>query len=74
MKSETIQSVTTEIARLEGEEKRLALMIRFPPPGCRSIAVWRQVQNDRLAALRHSLGARREKLSRLTSQGILPLT
>ena len=67
------QTIAANIGRVENQEKRLALMIQFPPSGCRDVAVWRQVQKDKLSLLRRSLGEQREMLARLTSQSNLPL-
>ena len=73
MKSESVGTIVARIADMEGQEKRLALMIRFPPPGCRSVTVWRQVHSERLESLRQSLSEQRELLRWKTSQSMLPM-
>jgi hypothetical protein len=73
MKKETVGTITARIALLEVKEKRVALLIQFPPPGCRNVALWRQVQTDALASLRCSLRAQRELLANMTGQLELPL-
>lgn len=73
MKQETVGTVTARIALLEVKEKRLALLIQFPPPGCRNVALWRQVESDTLCCLRQLLRAQREELARMTGQMQLDL-
>ncbi len=69
MKAEPVEVIAARIARLEVEELRIPLLIKFPPPGCRNVAGWRQMQTEKLASLRQMLGAQRELLDR---QGKLP--
>jgi len=73
MKAETVRAVTGRIAQMEAQEKRLALLIQFPPPGCRNVAVWRQMQGNTLLSLRQLLAAQRESLALLSGQLVLPL-
>ena len=68
MKKETAGAILSRIKLGELQVKRLALLIRFPPPGCRSAEVWRQVQSDALCSLRARLVEDRRELARLTSQ------
>jgi hypothetical protein len=74
MKNESATAIQSRIKLSEGQEKRLALMIQFPPPGCRSVAVWRQVQFDALCVLRGRLVEDRKELARLTGQLELDLS
>jgi hypothetical protein len=73
MKKETVGSLTARIAQLAVQEKRLELLIQFPPPGCRNVALWRQVETDALTSLRGSVREYRERLANMTGQLELPL-
>ena len=73
MKRETVSAVTARIASLEVQEQRLMLLIQFPPPGCRKVSLWREVQTEALGALRRSLNAQRGLLAQMTAQSELPL-
>jgi len=73
MKRDTVRTVTARIASLEVQEQRLMLLVQFPPPGCRNVVLWRQVQSDTLASVRCSLGVQRELLARMSGQLELPL-
>jgi hypothetical protein len=64
MNSEPVENIAARIARLEVEELRIPLLIQFPPPGCRNIESWRQMQTEKLASLRQMLGAQRELLDK----------
>jgi hypothetical protein len=68
MKRETVRTVTARIALLEIQEQRLMLLIQFPPPGCRNVALWRQIESNTLCSLRQSLRAQRELLASITGQ------
>ena len=68
MMKETVGTVTARIALLEVKEKRLALLIQFPPPSCRNVALWRRVEADMLCSLRQLLSAQREELARMKGQ------
>ena len=73
MKRETAVAVRSRINLGEAQEARLALMIRFPPPGCHSVEVWSKVLTDALRTLRGRLGEDRRELARLTRQSELEL-
>jgi hypothetical protein len=62
---QSIEIVAARIAELEVQETRLVLTVQFPPPGCRSVEVWRRVQSQSLIDLRQSLNAQRENLAHL---------
>ena len=68
MKKETAGTVAARITLLEAQEARLAMTIQFPPPSCRNVHVWRQVQLDRRVEVRRLLGEQREIMGRLSIQ------
>lgn len=73
MKSVSIRTIRGRIVLLEAQEARLALLILFPPPGCRNATVWREMQGNTLHSVRKSLTVEREVLAMLSSQLVLPL-
>lgn len=67
IKKETEAAILSRIKLSEGQEKRLVLMIQFPPSGCRSAGVWREAKTAELEVLRQRLAEDRQKLDELKS-------
>ena len=68
MKPDTAEALAAQVAQLERQESHLTLTIRFPPSGCRNVAVWRETQSKALECVRRKLGEQREALVRQSIQ------